>query len=124
MDAVAEVDKQTSQRCLVEMTALHSEHEPPPPRAPPLPSQYSEGKGFKTQSRAAQHSWSPCSPPANSPAPDGQGGTPWGLSAWTLALDTCTGLAGLVFSASPLHHEGHSLAGRGSQCPSLAGQAR
>ena len=89
MDAEAEVDKQTSQR-LVEMTALHSENEPPPPS----PLQYSEGKGFKRQSRAAQHSWSPCPPLANSPAPEGQGGTPWGLSAWTLALDTCTGLAG------------------------------
>lgn len=31
---------------------------------------------------------------------------------------------GRVFSTSPLCHEGHSLAGRGSQCPSLAGQAR
>lgn len=61
--------------------------------------------------------------PRNSPAPEGQGG-PWGLSAWTLTLDTCTGLAGLVFSASTLCHEGHKLAGRGSQYPSLAGQVR
>lgn len=72
-----------------------------PPQLHANPFQYSEGKAFKRrQPRAAQHSWSPGSPPANSPAPEGQGGTPWGLSAWTLALDKCTGLAGPVFSVS------------------------
>lgn len=106
-----------------EMTALHCESET---HLHPTLSQSSEGKGFQRQPRAARHSWSPCNtpPPLNSPAPEGQGGTPWGLSAWTLTLDTCTGLAGPVFSASTLCHEGHKLAGRGSQYPSLAGQAR
>lgn len=121
MDVEAEVGKQTSQH-LVEMAAPHSESEP---HLHPTRFQHSEGKGFKRQPRAAQHSWSPYTPPANSPALQKDreglhGGFLPGLWPWTHAQ----AWQGLCFLPPPSAIGSHVGWGGGSQYPSLAGQAR
>lgn len=121
MDAEGPVDKQTSQPSVVE-TAL-STVKVDPTFTPPPSSALRKGLPETAQGCSAQ--LEPLPSPCQLPRPQkDREGLRGGFSAWTLALDTCTGLAGAVISASTLGHQGHQLAGRGSQYPSLAGQAR
>lgn len=115
------MDKQTSQPSVVE-TAL-STVRVDPTFTPPPSSALRKGLPETAQGCSAQLEPlpSPCQLPRPQKDREGlRGGSLPGLWPWTHAQ----AWQGPMFSASTLGHQGHQLAGRGSQYPSLAGQAR